>query len=128
MMDIRNYELASTARADDYVVSDRLISLMLAQIAENKHLNDVFTELLNPESVEIYLKPANLYVKVGEPVDFFTIVEAACQRSEVAFGYRATALAGDPTKNYGVTINPVKSAQLTLTEEDKIIVLASQGR
>jgi hypothetical protein len=128
MMDIRNYQLASTARADDYVVSERLISLMMAQIAENKHLNEVFTELLNPESVEIYLKPANLFVKVGEPVDFFTIVEAACQRSEVAFGYRIAALAGDPTKNYGVTINPVKSALVTFAEDDKIVVLASQGR
>lgn len=123
MMDIRNYELASTARADDYIVSDRLISLMLAQIAENKNLTDVFLELLNPESAEVYLKPASYFVQLGQPVNFSTVVEAALQRSEVAFGYRIAANVPDPSQRYGVVINPPKAAEVTFSEKDLVIVL-----
>lgn len=123
MMDIRNYELATTARADDYIVSNRLISLMLAQVAENKGLNEVFSELLNPESAEVYLKPASYYVQVGQPVNFYTVVEAALQRSEVAFGYRIAANGSPPGQRFGVVINPPKSTELTFTLQDQIIVL-----
>jgi ion channel POLLUX/CASTOR len=124
MMDIRNYELATTAHADDYIVSDRLISLMLAQVAENNYLKDVFTELLNPESAEVYLKPASQYVQVGQPVNFHTVVEAALRRSEVAFGYRIAANVSAPDQHFGININPLKSAEVTFSNQDQIIVLA----
>lgn len=124
MMDSRNYELASTARADDYVVSERIISLLMSQIAENRQLSDAFIELLNPDSSEIYLKPVHLYVATGQPVNYYTVLEAASQRREIAFGYRIAALATDPAKAYGIVINPNKLAEVSFTEQDKIIVLA----
>ena len=37
MLDLRNRALAEVARADDFIVSDRLISLLMAQVAETKH-------------------------------------------------------------------------------------------
>jgi voltage-gated potassium channel Kch len=126
MMDIRNYQLATMARADDYVVSDRLISLMQAQVAENRERNKVFAELLDSQSDEIYLKPANVYVQLGTPVNFYTVIEAAKLRSELSFGYRLAAKASDPKFNYGVVINPVKSEPVTFSADDRIIVLAKQ--
>lgn len=124
MMDIRNYELASTARADDYVVSERIISLLMSQIAENKQLSEAFIELLNPQSSEIYLKPVSLYVKTGQPVNFYTVLEAACQRGEIAFGFRIAADSTNPVKAFGIVLNPLKSAEVNFTAADKIIVLA----
>src|SRR6185295_84817 len=38
MIDVRNRELAEVARIDDFVVSNKLVSLMLAQASENEHL------------------------------------------------------------------------------------------
>ena len=55
MLDHRNRELAEVTQADDFIVSDRLISLMLSQLSENEELNAVFDELFNPEGSEVYL-------------------------------------------------------------------------
>ncbi|MDO8673901.1 MAG: potassium transporter TrkA, partial [Dehalococcoidia bacterium] len=127
MLDIRKRALVQVNYADDFVVSDRLISLMLAQISENKALGGVFAELLSTKGSEIYLKPAADYVQPGRPVNFYTVLEAARRRGEVAFGYRHQAHAGNPAKAYGVVINPDKSVAVTFAESDKIIVLAEDA-
>ena len=124
MLDIHNRNLAAVTRADDFIVSDALVSLLMAQVAENKALNAVFKDLFDPEGSEIYLKPANQYVKIGAPVNFYTVVEAARRRDEVAIGYRLKAALGDASLAYGVVVNPDKSAIVTFSEQDRIIVLA----
>jgi hypothetical protein len=124
MLDVRNRALAEVTKADDFIVSDKLVSLMLAQISENKSLNAVFTDLFDPDGSEVYLKLAANYVKTGEPVNFYTVVEAARRRGEVAIGYRVTAHGNDASKSYGVAVNPRKSEMITFAEWDRIIVLA----
>jgi len=124
MLDDRNRELAEVTNADDFIVSDKLISLVLTQISENKQLTDVFDELFRAEGSEIYLKPASGYVAPGVPVNFFTIIEAARWRGETALGYRLAADARDGNKGYGVHVNPRKDERLVLSEGDLIIVLA----
>lgn len=126
MLDARNRELAEVTRADDFIVSDQLISLMLSQVSENKHLNAVFADLFDPEGCEIYLKPAADYVKPGAPVNFYSIVEAARRRGEVAMGYRLKHDAHDASKSYGVVLNPEKSKKVEFSACDKIIVLAEE--
>lgn len=124
MMDLRNRQLAEVTRADDFIVSDHLVSLMLAQVSENKHLNAVFADLFNPEGSEIYLKPASNYVKMGEAMTFHTIVEAAKRKNETAIGYRLKRDAHDQGKAYGVAVNPSKKASVTFADGDRVIVLA----
>jgi voltage-gated potassium channel Kch len=124
MLDVRNRTLAEVTRTDDFIVSDRLVSLMLSQIAENKELNAVFDDLFDPAGSEIFLKHAGNYVRLGQPVNFYTVVEAARQRGEVAFGYRLRTLADDPSRAHGVVINPRKSQAVTFGPRDRIIVLA----
>ena len=124
MLDLRNRELAEVARVDDFIVSDHLISLMLSQLSENGRLFDVFTDLFDPEGSEIYLKPVLDYVSVGQPVNFYTVTEAARRRGEVAIGYRIVSQLHDPQKSYGVYTNPRKSNEVVFSGDDKIIVLA----
>jgi voltage-gated potassium channel Kch len=124
MLDLRDRALAEVARADDFIVSDRLISLMIAQVAESKHLNAVFKDLLDPEGSEIYLKPAGDYVALGEAVPFAAVIEAARRRGEIAFGYRIAATAEDASAAYGVSVNPAKAATATFAAADRIVVLA----
>ncbi len=124
MLDTRNRALAEVTQADDFIVSDKLVSLILSQVSENKALNAVFTDLFDPEGSEIYLKLAANYVRMGQPMNFYTVVEAARQRNEVAIGYRIVAQSDDASKAYGVVINPNKSNSITFSEWDRIIVLA----
>jgi len=126
MLDIRNRDLAEVERADDFIVSDRLISMVLSQISENKALGAVFSDLFDPRGSEIYLKPAEHYVKLGEPINFYTIVGPAQRRNEVALGYRRNADANDAVRRYGVVLNPKKSVPVTFEAGDKIIVLAEK--
>ncbi len=126
MLDFRNRELAEIARPDDFIVSDRLISLMLSQISENKELIHVFDDLFNPQGSEIYLKPAGDYVHLGTPTNFYTVVESARRRDQVALGYRLNDLSHDPRMTYGVMVNPDKSELVTFSEQDRIIVLSEE--
>lgn len=124
MLDIRNRDLAEATRPDDFIVSDRIISLILSQISENKSLGPVFEDLFDPIGSEIYLKPASDYVRPGRELNFYSVVESGRRRGEVAIGYRLSHLADDPAKSYGVVINPAKSDTVVFQEHDKIILLA----
>jgi voltage-gated potassium channel Kch len=124
MLDIRNRDLASVTKVDDFIVSDKLISLMMSQVSENKHLMRVFEDLLRSEGSEIYLKPAANYVKTGVEVNFYTIVESAKRKGEIAIGYKIAALSGDSSQAFGVCVNPDKRKMIAYTADDKIIVLA----
>ena len=73
---------------------------------------------------EIYFKPAADYVRTDNALNFYTVVEAAMRGGHVAIGYRLRAQSRDAALNYGVVINPAKSALLTFAAEDQIIVLA----
>jgi len=126
MLDLRNRELAEVANVDDFIVSDQLISLMMSQLSENGDLQAVFNDLFDPEGSEIYLKPAVDYIESGQPVNFYTVLEAARRRGEVAIGYRIASELHDAAKAYGVRTNPRKSAEITFAREDKVIVLAEE--
>lgn len=126
MLDIRNRELAEVTQVDDFIVSEHLISLMLAQLSENPDLYGVFTDIFDPEGSEIYLKPVNDYIETGTPVNFYTVVEAARRRGETAIGYRIASESKDAEKAYGVHTNPRKSSEVIFTAEDKVIVIAEE--
>jgi voltage-gated potassium channel Kch len=126
MLDLRNRELAEAAKVDDFIVSEHLISLMTSQLSESAELMGVFTDMFDPEGSEIYLKPISSYVKTGQPVNFYTVTEAARRRGETAIGYRLMSESHDADKSYGVHTNPKKSASVTFSPEDKIIVIAEE--
>ena len=124
ILDIQNRDLAAVAEADDFIVSNTLVSLMVSQVAENQHLTHVFQDLFSPGGHEIYLKPAAEYVRLDTDLPFQAVVEAALRRGEVAIGVRTAASTRDPGAAFGVALNPRKSRSIRLTAADKIIVLA----
>ncbi len=124
MLDIQNRELAEVTQVDDFIVSEHLVSLMMSQLSENAELFEVFTDIFDPEGTEIYLKPIDDYVRTGEPVNFYTVVEAARRRGETAIGYRIISESKDASKSYGVHTNPKKSEKVVFAPEDRIIVAA----
>ncbi len=130
MLDVRNRALAEVAEPDDFIVSDKLISLLLAQISENANLASVFEDLFDPEGAEIYLKPAGDYVALDKPARFATVVEAARRRGEIAIGFlkesSATAKTSSGAPSLKSQINPKKGHIETFAETDKVIVIAEQ--
>ena len=117
MLDDRNRELAQVTQVDDVIVSDQVLSLILAQISENPALGDVFADLLDADGSEIYLRPVDGYV-----VSFATVVAAASLRDEAALGVRIAARKGDETG--GVLVNPPKSFTFVPAAADRVVVLA----
>jgi Trk K+ transport system NAD-binding subunit len=122
MLDDRNRELAEVTQTDDFIVSDKLISLMLSQTSENKHLKAVFADLFDSAGSEIYVKPATDYVAPGKPVTFYTVLAAARRRGQCAIGYMLTSSANG--QHAGVVVNPAKSTTITFSPADRVVVLA----
>ncbi|MEO3884657.1 TrkA C-terminal domain-containing protein [Nonomuraea sp. B5E05] len=125
MHDENNRSLAEVTEADDIVISDTVIGLLLAQLAENRHLADVFGYLFDSRGSEIYPRPAVSYVKTGVKVSFSTVVESARRRGETAIGYRKNTARNDPP-HYGIVLNPDKSEPIVLEGADSVIVLAER--
>ena len=122
--DIKNKNLAEITRADDFIVSDKMTSLLLAQLSENKHLLKIYQELFDSLGSEIYLKPAQSYVKLCEPVNFATVIQSAIDKNETAIGYRKYQANSNSNNFFGIFINPSKSETIEFQEQDKIIVIS----
>jgi voltage-gated potassium channel Kch len=117
--DDRDRQLAQLTRDDDFVISDRLVSLLMTQISENVHLESVFGDLFDAAGAEIYIRDASLYLDLSADLTFATAVASARTRNEVAIGYRLADADGDD----GIVLNPDKFAPMPPI--DRLIVLAS---
>jgi voltage-gated potassium channel Kch len=124
MLDQRNRNLAEASQADDFIVSDHFISLVVTQVSQEKKLNTVFKDLFDADGSEIYLKLARDYVKLGTPVNFYTVLESAKQKNETAIGYHLKSSPQTAENTYGIRINPDKNQKITFSEWDRIILLA----
>jgi ion channel POLLUX/CASTOR len=130
MLDDRNRELAEITHTDDFIVSVKLDSLMLSQISQNKELRTVFELIFTAGGPAIYIKPAEYYVELGRPVNFYTVMESARQQNQIALGFKLAKTKkryeGDRLLAYGVIVNPPKSHQVFFNEGDKIIILGDE--
>ena len=124
MTDVRNRELAEVARPDDFIVSARVLSLLLAQVAETPDLADVFRDLFDADGAEVYVRDAADYVVPDREVSFATVQAAAQGRSEVAIGYRKAAQATDAGAAYGIVLNPQRDARVRFVTGDRVVVVA----
>jgi hypothetical protein len=123
ILEIQSRDLAAVAEADDFIVSNSLVSLMLSQLSENPHLVHVFDELFSSKGYELYVKPMSEYLHAGDAT-FGTLCEAAMRRKEIAIGYRLAKSSRDAKAAYGVMVNPPKRTKVSFTHHDHVIVLA----
>jgi len=124
MTDDRNRVLAPAGVGADFIVSGKLVGLLMAQISQNWHLAGLFGELLAPQGNAIHLKPVGDYVRAGERASFATVVEAASRRGECALGYRSRG----PERTgaaHEVRVNPAKAEVRYWNADEEVIVLAA---
>jgi hypothetical protein len=121
LLDERDVDLFPQGDSGEFIVSERLTALIMAQLSENNELAPVFEDLLDEAGSELYLIPAANYLQTGRATGFADIVAAARSRGEVALGYQVTNGAG-----VEVVINPRKDREVTLGEADCVIVLGEE--
>ncbi|KAE8007940.1 hypothetical protein FH972_004495 [Carpinus fangiana] len=88
ILDSRTRNLVSVSRISDYVLSNELISMALASVAEDKQINRVLEELFAEEGNEMCIKPAEFYLFDQEELCFYDIMIRGRQRQEIVIGYR----------------------------------------
>ena len=123
MLDERNRAVADQAKADDFIISEKLISQYMAQLSENKLLFTLYNELFTSEGSEIYFNNIIDYVNDGITTNFYTLVKSASLRNESAIGYRKHKLQYDVDENYGVKMNPDKEDEILIESGDQLIVI-----
>jgi hypothetical protein len=107
-------ELARATGADDFVVSDELASLMLAQLSERSELEPVFADLFDSDGSALALHPVSSYT--SSPTTFAAVVAAARSQGQVAIGYRNGT--GE------VRLNVAKSETVAAGVDDFVVVIA----
>ena len=120
IQNVGNQQLISSEVSTDFVVSSYITAMITSQISQTRELSAIFEDLLDENGSEIYLKPAAKYIKLGLPVDFFTISASVARHNEVFIGYRKKA----PSGQYKTIINPAKADRESFLQDDSFIVLA----
>ena len=118
---VKNQRLAQITQTDtfDLVIGSDIVNLILAQLSENRHLSQVFSEILDIDGSEISLVPASNYLKLNVEMNFYEVTQILSNRCEIAIGYKQKI-----NEEFSVIINPLKSDKITFTDEDYIIVLS----
>ncbi|HKM21906.1 MAG TPA: hypothetical protein VJZ01_07670 [Lachnospiraceae bacterium] len=119
MNSVENQKLMQVANVNDFVVGSSITSLMIAQIAENRHLLSFFTTMLTSDGSELYMKPAKNYVKMNKKINFYELTEIVKQKNEILLGYKKMV-----NGQMQLTVGPVKTDKVMFTEEDYLIVIA----
>jgi hypothetical protein len=126
ILDSANRDLVSHAGVDDFIISNRMVSMLFAQMSEEPEIEGVYENLFREEGSEIYVKPAWLYFS-SLPVTcrFGDLMRVAQKRGgEIAIGYKLKELESNSAANYGVKINPAKESVVTLGRDDCLVVVA----
>ena len=123
LLQSHDVDLVQRDQHDEFIVSERLTSLLLAQLSENPSLFGVFRELFATGGVELRMRPVRDYLAPG-PLAFKDVVEAARDHGDSAIGWRIREEEPAGTWHAQTTLNPLKSAQASLREDDEIVVLS----
>lgn len=125
ILDSQNDALVAKAGVQDVIISNRLVSMIMAQIAESRDIEKVYDDIFQEDGSEIYLKSAEMYLDaLPAEVSFADMMRLAEKRDEVCIGVKIKALENDKDANNGVTLIPEKNTRYTLRPEDSFVVLA----
>ena len=125
ILDSQNDALVAKAGVQDVIISNRLVSMIMAQISEGRDIEKVYDDIFQEDGSEIYLKPAHLYFdSLPADVAFADLMELAQKRSEVCIGVKVKSLENSKENNNGITLIPEKNTRYELRPEDSLVVLA----
>ncbi|MBO4423001.1 MAG: hypothetical protein J5879_06150 [Clostridia bacterium] len=113
----RNQNLVGLGDTTDFLVTSSMSSLILAQLAENPELIDVFREILSNEGNELYLKNAGSMQIAG------TYTPRELRRSMIDQGYVLLGvMSGHEYKYFDHDLDE----KIVLSEDDCLIVIGEE--
>lgn len=125
VLDSENQELVARAGVNDFIISNRLVSMLLAQVSEEADIYRVYDDLFQEDGSEIYLKPASLYFPFFPvEVTFADLMGLARKRGEICLGVKLKADEKNMEANFGVKLIPEKNTRYRFLEDDCLVVLA----
>ncbi|KAG4917128.1 hypothetical protein JHK87_054685 [Glycine soja] len=120
ILDPRTKNLISMSKISDYVLSNELVSMALAMVAEDRQINDVLEELFAEEGNEMHIRKADLYLCEGDELNFYEIMLRARQRREIVIGYRLA------NAERAVINPPVKTDRRKWSLKDVFVVITEK--
>ncbi len=129
VQDTSNLELFNHMGISDFLLSNRLISIFLTQLAKQPELIDVYERLLSKAGAEIYIKPISNYLETPNAEYTFADLLLLCQqRNEVVIGYKIILpVANAIGRNYEIVLNPPKNKKFKLSEKDYLVVISDEN-
>ena len=112
LRDVEDVAIAGSSR-DDFVVSDRISSLLLAQLAEEPKLLGIFNALFEARGVEILTLPAS---QLFEP-------QTSTFGGLVGLGMPFGIVIGFATAEEGTVVNPSRDLEVVVDDSLRIILL-----
>ncbi len=130
VLDSSNQELINQAGVNDFLISNRMVSMIFAQLSEQPDIRRVYDDLFQEDGSEIYVKPASLYFdELPVTCRFGDLLALAQKRdAEVCLGYKIQALENELDENHGVSLVPPKDTEVTLRRGDALVVVAEDER
>jgi len=94
ILDSRTKSLLSVANCKGYIMSNQIISSVIAQVSEEKDINNVLREILTAEGSETYIRSISRYADLEKENDlsFWDISLRVRQLNEVAIGFKPEEL------------------------------------
>jgi hypothetical protein len=115
-------QLAKVAGAEDFIVSERITALMLAQLAEIPDREKVFADLFETWGSELSMRPVSHYAEPTPGTTYGSYVAAAHRHGHLAIGYRKTGARGKELAT-AIHLDPPKSRVVDLKPDDRLIVV-----
>lgn len=122
VLDIRDVKLARVAGAEDFIVSERITALMLAQLAEIPEREKIFADLFETWGSELSMRPVSCYAEPQPGTAYGSYVAAAHRMGHLAIGYRRTGARGKDLA-LAIQLDPDKSKPVDLAPDDRLIVV-----
>ena len=115
ILDSETKDLVAAAGVSDYIMSNRLMSKVMAMVSEEASVGPLFEQLFAEEGDEIYVRDVRCYCEAGETLSFWEMGARARCVGDIAIGYRRSD--GELSLN-----PPEKTARMVWGEGDHLIV------
>ena len=117
MQQEHNQKLVGRGDHTDFLVVSSMSSLILAQLAENPKIKDIFKEILSNEGNELYLKNAKM-MNLHGTYSTSNLRMILLEQGYIYLGY----VDKEKNSHYNLPL----TEKVTLTDEDDLIVLGEK--
>jgi len=125
VLNSENQDIITQTDVDDFIISNKLITMILAQLSEEPNIRALYDDIFSEDGSEIYVKPTRLYFdKLPHKCSFADVINLASKRDEICLGIRKGNLSKSASDNFGVKLNLPKDEIIEINENDYLVVLS----